>query len=60
VEFDPEERRNLIDHPRYASVVAEMQRELLKVMREVGLTPENDRMPLDAGIKQELPDQKIR
>ncbi len=60
IEFDPEERRNLIDHPRYASVVAEMQRELLKVMREVGLTPETDRMPLDAGIKQELPDQKIR
>jgi len=60
IEFDPEERRNLIDHPRYAGVVAEMQRELLKVMREVGLTPETDRMPLDAGIKQELPDQKIR
>lgn len=60
IEFDPEERRNLIDHPRYAGVVAEMQRELLKVMREVGLTPENDRMPVDAGIKKELPDQKIR
>jgi N-acetylglucosamine-6-sulfatase len=60
IEFDPEERRNLIDLPRYAGVVAEMQRELLKAMREVGLTPENDRMPLDAGIKQELPDQKIR
>ena len=60
IEFDPEERRNLIDHPRYAGVVAELQRELLKVMREVGLTPENDRMPLDAGIKKELPDQKIR
>ena len=60
IEFDPEERRNLVDHPRYAGVVAEMQRELLKVMREVGLTPENDRMPLDAGIKKELPDQKIR
>ena len=60
IEFDPEERRNLIDHPRYAGVVAEMQRELLKAMREVGLTPENNRMPVDAGIKQELPDQKIR
>ncbi|MFM8619355.1 MAG: sulfatase [Opitutaceae bacterium] len=60
IEFDPEERRNLIDHPRYAGVVAEMQRELLQAMREVGLTPENDRMPVDAGIKQELPDQKIR
>jgi len=60
IEFDPDERRNLIDHPRYAGIVAEMQRELLKVMREVRLTPENDRMPVDAGIKQELPDQKIR
>jgi arylsulfatase A-like enzyme len=60
IEFDPDERRNLIDHPRYAGIVAEMQRELLKAMREVGLTPENDRMPVDAGIKQELPDQKIR
>ena len=36
IEFDPEERRNLIDHPRYAGVVAEMQRELLTAMREVG------------------------
>ncbi len=60
IEFDPEERYNLIDRPKYAGVVQEMQRELLRAMREVGLTPENDRMPLDAGIKQELPDQKIR
>jgi N-acetylglucosamine-6-sulfatase len=60
IEFDPEERHNLIDRPKYAAVVQEMQRELLKVMREVGLTPENDTMPLDAGIKQELPDVKIR
>jgi arylsulfatase A-like enzyme len=60
IEFDPEERHNLIDRPKYAAVVQEMQRELLKVMREVELTPENDTMPLDAGIKQELPDAKIR
>jgi hypothetical protein len=26
----------------------------------VGLTAENDKMPLDEGIKSELPDQKIR
>jgi hypothetical protein len=26
----------------------------------VGLTPETDRMPLDEGIQQKLPDQKIR
>jgi hypothetical protein len=37
-----------------------MQRELADAMKQVGLTPENDRMPLDEGIKQALPDQKIR
>jgi N-acetylglucosamine-6-sulfatase len=60
IEFDPEERHNLIDRPRYAAVVRDLQAELVKVMLEVGLTSQNDRMPLDAGIKQELPDQKIR
>jgi hypothetical protein len=29
-------------------------------MKETGLTPETDRMPIDEGIKKELPDQKIR
>jgi arylsulfatase A-like enzyme len=60
IEFDPEERHNLIDQPKYAPVVQEMQRELAKVMAGVGLTPENDKMPLDEGIKKELPDAKIR
>lgn len=60
IEFDPEERHNLAARPKYAEVVAEMQRELLRVMAEAGLTPANDRMPLDEGIKQALPDQKIR
>jgi N-acetylglucosamine-6-sulfatase len=60
VEFDPEERHNLIDRPKYQPVVRQMQAELLRVMAEVGLTPETDRMPLDEGIRTELPDQKIR
>jgi arylsulfatase A-like enzyme len=60
IEFDPEERYNLIGRPKYASVLKQMQRELLRAMREVGLTPENDVMPLDQGIKQELPDARIR
>jgi N-acetylglucosamine-6-sulfatase len=60
IEFDPEERHNLISNPKYASVAAEMRGELLKVMKEAGLTMETDKMPLDEGIKQELPDQKIR
>lgn len=60
IEFDPEERHNLIDHPRYAPVLADLRKELERTMRQAGLTPETDRMPLDEGIKQELPDQKIR
>lgn len=60
IEFDREERYNLIDDPRYANVVKRMQAELVKVMAESGLTPETDQMPLDEGIKQELPDAKIR
>ncbi|MBE7503941.1 MAG: sulfatase-like hydrolase/transferase [Verrucomicrobiales bacterium] len=60
IEFDPEERYNLIARPKYASVVKQMQAELVNAMKEVGLDPDHDPMPLDAGIKQELPDQKIR
>ncbi len=60
VEFDPEERHNLAENPRYANVVTTMQSELLRAMKEVGLTPENDKMPIDEGIKLDLPDQKIR
>lgn len=60
IEFDREERYNLINDPRYADVVATMKKELTKVMAEAGLTAETDVMPLDEGIKSELPDQKIR
>jgi len=37
-----------------------LKAELTRVMAATGLTPETDRMPLDEGIKKELPDQKIR
>jgi N-acetylglucosamine-6-sulfatase len=60
IEFDPEERHNLIDRAKYAPVVSELRKELDRLMQETGLTPETDRMPLDEGIKKELPDQKIR
>jgi arylsulfatase A-like enzyme len=60
IEFDPEERYNLINRPKYAKVVKRMQRELQDVMKDVGLSEENDKMPLDEGIKQALPDEKIR
>jgi N-acetylglucosamine-6-sulfatase len=60
IEFDPGERHNLIANPKYATVAAGLREELARVMAESGLTPDNDRMPLDEGIRQALPDPKIR
>jgi N-acetylglucosamine-6-sulfatase len=60
IEFDPEERHNVIGNPKYAGVVKDLQRELEKLMKATGLTPATDKMPLDEGIKKELPDAKIR
>jgi N-acetylglucosamine-6-sulfatase len=60
IEFDREERYNLIADERYAGVVEEMKKELTKVMGEAGLTEATDKMPMDEGIKAELPDAKIR
>ncbi len=60
VEFDRDERYNLIADPRYARVVEDMKAELFRLMAAAGLSPATDKMPLDEGIKQELPDQKIR
>lgn len=60
IEFDPEERHNLIQNPKYATVVRDLQRDLERLMKSTGLTAATDKMPLDEGIKQELPDAKIR
>jgi arylsulfatase A-like enzyme len=57
---DPEERSNLIGTPTAAPVVESLRVELSQLMAATGLTPESDKMPLDAGIKKELPDQRIR
>ena len=55
---DPDESTNLIADPKYAGKVKELQAELARLMKATGLDP--DTMPLDAGIKKELPDLKIR
>jgi arylsulfatase A-like enzyme len=60
IEFDPGELHNLIDNPKYASELKGLQKELQKLMKATGLTPGTDTMPLDEGVKKELPDQKIR
>lgn len=57
---DPEERVNLANDPRYAPKIAALYAELLVLMEATGLTEENDPMPIDQGIRQELPDPDIR
>jgi N-acetylglucosamine-6-sulfatase len=58
IAVDPEEARNRIDDPSCASVVKELQAELDRLMAATGALP--DRMPLDEGVKKELPDAKFR
>jgi hypothetical protein len=60
LEKDPAERANLIAAAAAAPTVEELTAELNRLMAATGLTTQTDRMPLDLGIKKELPDQKIR
>jgi N-acetylglucosamine-6-sulfatase len=55
---DPGETRNLIDEPRYATKVTELRAELKRLMKETGALP--DKMPIDEGVKSELPEESIR
>lgn len=55
---DPEEVSNLIDDPRYADKVAELDAELNRLLKVTDAVP--DKMPIDEGIKKDLPDAKIR
>jgi N-acetylglucosamine-6-sulfatase len=57
---DPLETRNLARNPQHAATRTKLAAELSALLAAEGLTPDKDRMPLDEGIKTELPDQKIR
>lgn len=57
---DPAESTNLINDPRHQQTVAEMEQRLLRAMKAVGLNPNTDKMPIDAGIGTALPDKAIR
>lgn len=57
---DPGETRNLINEPKLAPKIAELKTELARLMLTTGLNAETDKMPLDDGVKSELPDAKIR
>lgn len=58
VACDPDERCNLINDSRYVGIAAQLRAQLDLLMRDVGII--EDKMPLDEGVKQQLPDQKIR
>ena len=58
LQSDPDETANLIDDPNQAARLQELRKELGRLLVESGI--EKDVMPLDEGIKQALPDQKIR
>ncbi|NLX14707.1 MAG: sulfatase [Phycisphaerales bacterium] len=58
IRSDPAERRNLINDPNYAPVVAQLHHELNRLIRETGGCPNT--MQIDRGIKNELPDAGIR
>lgn len=55
---DPGESKNLIDDPARRGVIAELKRELHRLMKATGALP--DKMPLDEGVKQKLPEESIR
>ncbi len=58
LEDDPGEAKNLIDDPACADTVATLKKELARLMQETGALP--DKMPLDEGVKKELPQESIR
>jgi N-acetylglucosamine-6-sulfatase len=55
---DPDETKNLINDPRYRATVANLKEQLEKLIAAADAVP--DKMPLDEGIKTQLPDLKIR
>ncbi|MCS7237436.1 MAG: sulfatase [Thermoguttaceae bacterium] len=58
LENDPQELVNLVDEPKCRDIVAELERRLYKLQAETGALP--DVMPIDEGIKTQLPEEKIR
>ena len=57
---DPGELHNLAESKEHAPVRKKLETDLADLLAAEGLTPEKDIMPLDEGIKAQLPDQKIR
>ncbi len=58
IKEDPDETTNLINDPKYARVVKDLKAELERLLLETGAVP--DKMPVDQGVKMELPEESIR
>ena len=56
---DPEERRNLINDKKHAALVSELRTELDRRIAEAH-PGGKDAMPMDEGIKGELPEESLR
>jgi arylsulfatase A-like enzyme len=57
---DPGELHNLAADPQSASMRRQLEKQLADLLAAAGLGGGKDKIPLDEGIKTELPDQKIR
>jgi len=55
---DPDETTNLFARPEHAQTIAELKKELSRLIASADGLP--DKMPLDEGIKSALPAQSIR
>ena len=60
LKIDPLEVTNLAENPDFAAKRAELEQHLVAELTALGLTAATDKMPLDEGIKTELPDENIR
>ena len=60
VKEDPKELRNLAADPKFSATRRDLEKQLATLLAGAGLTPDKDKMPLDEGVKSELPDAKIR
>ncbi|MDD4871362.1 MAG: sulfatase [Kiritimatiellae bacterium] len=55
---DPGENRNLIDDPASQRIIQQLKKDLEDLIRATGGMP--DKMPVDEGVKKELPAESIR
>jgi N-acetylglucosamine-6-sulfatase len=58
IRSDPGESQNLINDPKQARLIQQLQKELTDLIKAADGWP--DKMPLDEGIKSELPEESIR